>query len=119
MLSGSGLGDDVGAPHFAGQQDLADGVVDLVRSGVVQLLAFEVDPCAVLGAEPRREVQRRRPTGIVFQQGGEFCFELRTFEDFDIPFGELVDVFFELVGDEGAAERAVVTVFVYVVVHGI
>jgi hypothetical protein len=43
MLAGAGLGDDAGLAHALGQQGLADGVVDLVRAGVVQVLALEQD----------------------------------------------------------------------------
>ena len=43
VLAGAGLGDDAGLAHAAGQQDLAHAVVDLVRAGVVQLVALEVD----------------------------------------------------------------------------
>ena len=50
--------------HALGQQDLADAVVDLVRAGVVELFALEVDlrAAAVFG-QALGEVQRRgRPT---------------------------------------------------------
>ncbi len=43
MLSGAGLGDDAGLAHAAREQDLAEHIVDLVRAGVVQLLALEID----------------------------------------------------------------------------
>ena len=43
VLAGAGLGDDARLAHALGQQDLAEAVVDLVRAGVVQLLALEVD----------------------------------------------------------------------------
>ncbi|KAG1084970.1 hypothetical protein G6F40_014330 [Rhizopus arrhizus] len=43
MLAGAGLGDDALLAHPRGQQGLADGVVDLVRAGVVQVLALEQD----------------------------------------------------------------------------
>ncbi len=43
MLAGTGLSDDALLAHACGQQCLADGVVDLVRTGVVQVLALEQD----------------------------------------------------------------------------
>ncbi|CAI8341573.1 MAG: Uncharacterised protein [Rhodospirillaceae bacterium] len=43
VLTRAGLGDDPGLAHAAGEQDLAQTVVDLVRAGVVQLVALEVD----------------------------------------------------------------------------
>jgi hypothetical protein len=43
VLAGAGLGDDALLAHARGQQRLADGVVDLVRAGVVEVLALEQD----------------------------------------------------------------------------
>ncbi len=56
MLAGAGLGDDAGLAHALGKQDLADAVVDLVRAGVVQLFALEIDLRAaeMLGSGARR-----------------------------------------------------------------
>ena len=51
VLAGAGLGDDPGLADPLGQQRLAEHVVDLVRAGVVEVLALEQDPGAagVLG----------------------------------------------------------------------
>ena len=57
VLAGAGLGDDARLAHAAGEQDLAEAIVDLVRAGVVQLVALEVDLCAA--AAPERETSRR------------------------------------------------------------
>jgi hypothetical protein len=43
MLARAGFGDDAGLAHAHGQKDLADAVVDLVRAGVVELVALEPD----------------------------------------------------------------------------
>ena len=43
VLPGAGLGDDTFFAHPAGQQGLADGVVDFVRARVVEVFALEVD----------------------------------------------------------------------------
>ena len=50
VLAGAGLGDDPGLAHPLGQQRLAEHVVDLVRAGVVEVLALEQDarPAGVL-----------------------------------------------------------------------
>ena len=55
VLAGAGLGDDPGLADPLGEQRLAQHVVDLVRAGVVEVLALEQDPgpAGVLG-EPRR-----------------------------------------------------------------
>ena len=66
---GAGLGDDPGLAHAPRQQDLPEHVVDLVRPGVVQLVALEVDLRAAepLG-QPLGEIERRRTPDIVLPQ---------------------------------------------------
>ena len=63
--AGAGLGDDARLAHAARQHDLAEHVVDLVRAGVIEVLALEIDSCAaaVLG-EPLGEIKRRRPADV-------------------------------------------------------
>jgi hypothetical protein len=64
VLAGAGLGDDARLAHALGQQDLAQAVVDLVRAGVVQVLALEVDlRAAIVRGQPLGEIERRRPAG--------------------------------------------------------
>ncbi len=46
VLPRAGLGDDALLAHSAGEQDLADRVVDLVRAGVAQVFAFQINFCA-------------------------------------------------------------------------
>ena len=43
MLTGAGLRNDARLSHAFGKHGLTDGVIDFVRAGVVQVLAFEVD----------------------------------------------------------------------------
>ncbi len=43
MHAGAGLGDDALLAHAPRQHDLAEHVVHLVRAGVVEVLALEVD----------------------------------------------------------------------------
>src|SRR5690606_28489707 len=68
VLAGAGLGDDPALAHAAGQQRLADGVVDLVRAGVVQVLALEQDARAPgTGRQARGLVDRARPADVMRQ----------------------------------------------------
>ena len=64
VLAGAGLGDDALLAHAAGEQRLAEHVVDLVRAGVGEVLALEQHP----HAEPLREAvalgDRRRPARV-------------------------------------------------------
>ena len=57
MLPGAGLGDDAMLAHALDQQRLAQAVVDLVRAGVKQIFALEIDLCA---AQLFREALRER-----------------------------------------------------------
>src|SRR5581483_10162208 len=54
-----------------------DRVVDLVRAGVVEVLALEVDRMASALAESAGFVQRRGPTHVVAQQRAELAVEIR------------------------------------------
>src|SRR5215469_2729891 len=49
VLSGSGFGDDAVLTHAAREQGLSDTVVDLVRAGVEEVFALEVDLGALQG----------------------------------------------------------------------
>jgi hypothetical protein len=68
MLAGAGFGDDPGLAHAAGQQDLAQAIVDLVAAGMVELVALEIDfRAAKLLGQPLGEIERRRPSGIMWR----------------------------------------------------
>eukprot|EP00982_Pelagococcus_subviridis_P016899 31499-Pelagococcus_subviridis.AAC.38 len=72
VLPRARLRDDALLPHSLREEGLADGVVDLVRARVVEVLTLEVD---VRGAvelrEPLREVQRVRAADVVLQDAAE------------------------------------------------
>ena len=62
VLARAGLGDDAGLAHAFGEQDLADGVVDLVRAGVEQVLALEKNfRAAEFAREAFGEIKRCGP----------------------------------------------------------
>ena len=83
MLAGSRLGDEARLAHAPRQKRLADGVVDLVRSSVGQVLAFEIKLDAefrpqTLGArqgggstDERRELPGQLPPESGIVAGGE------------------------------------------------
>ena len=59
VLPGTGLRNDARLAHAPGQHGLSDGVVDLVRAGVVEVFALEEDlRAALLTAHARRVVDR-------------------------------------------------------------
>ena len=68
VLAGTGFGNDARLAHALGQHGLADGVVDLVRAGVVQVFTLEVNlRAALLAAHARCVVNRRRPADKVLE----------------------------------------------------
>ena len=61
VLTSTSFGNDLSLAEPPCEQDLADGVVDLVRSSVVEVLALEVDVCTkALLRGPQRQAPRRR-----------------------------------------------------------
>src|SRR5690348_385495 len=68
MHAGAGLGDDAALTHAPRKEDLAEHIVDLVRAGVIELLALEVNlgAAAMLG-ETLGEIERRRPPHVMGQ----------------------------------------------------
>ncbi len=76
VLAGAGLGNHLALAHAPGQQRLADGVVDLVRPGVVEILALEVDlrAAGMLG-QAFRQIERARPADVLAQVAVELAVE--------------------------------------------
>ncbi len=78
MLARAGFRDDPRLAHADRQQDLADAIVDLVRAGVVQLVALEPHLCAAKClCEPWCEIERAGAADIVLKQIVELCLEGR------------------------------------------
>ena len=60
VLARAGLGDDARLAHALGEEDLAHGVVDLVRAGVEQVFALEINfRAAEFLGEPFGKIKRR------------------------------------------------------------
>ena len=78
VLAGAGFGDDPFLAHFLGQEALAQGVVDLVSPGVVQVFPFQIDFGAPqIPGHLFRIVQQAGPVGIVMVQSPQFLKEFR------------------------------------------
>ena len=77
VLAGAGLGDDPRLAHPLRQQRLPERVVELVRAGVVEILALEPDRAPRALAQPTRLIQRRRTPGEVAQQQRQLRAEVR------------------------------------------
>src|SRR5688572_32858214 len=107
MLAGAGLGDDALLAHALGEQDLSHAVVDLVRAGVVELVALQIDlGAAEMLGQARREIERAGPADIVL------AVILHLVREFRVGLGGLVgllhlqDQWHQGFGDEAAAEHA-------------
>ena len=81
VLAGAGLRDHAGLAHALDEQGLAERVVDLVRAGVVQVLALEEDTGVETGllpdqcGEARGFGQRTRAAHVTLLERHEFLVE--------------------------------------------
>ena len=75
VLAGAGLGDDPRLAEPLREHGLAERVVQLVRAGVEQVLALQVE--ALAGREPLGERQRRRAAGVLAPEPVELRGERR------------------------------------------
>ena len=120
VLAGAGLGDDARLAHAPGQQDLAEHVVDLVRAGVVQLLALEIDlRAAEMLGQPLGEIERARAADVVREQAVELGVEGRVGLGLVVGLLQLEDQRHQRLGDEAAAEDAEMAALVGAVAEGI
>ena len=107
MLTGAGLGDYPLFAHAAGKQGLPHGVVDLVRTGVVEVFALEVDlGTTEFFGPPAGVIDRTGPTDKMFQFAFEFGHELRVLTIVIVGRTQLVERTDQGLGDEDSAIRA-------------
>jgi hypothetical protein len=104
---GAGLGDDPALADPLGEQRLTQHIVDLVRAGVVEVLALEQDPgtAGVLG-ELGHLGDRAGPAGVVALQPVELGEEGRVDPHRLVGLGQLVQCGDERLGNEPPAEDA-------------
>ena len=76
MLAGTGFSNQPRLAHADCQQALADAIVDLVRAGMEQVLALQINLCAAeVFCKPLGIVERRGAPGVVPQEPLEFRLE--------------------------------------------
>ena len=110
VLAGSRFRDDAGFSEPFRQKDLAEGVVDLVGTGVEQVLALQVDfRAAEFFRPPLREIQRGGATDIIFQEIIELRLERGVGLGFLVGFGEILERGHQGLGDEHPSELSEVT----------
>ena len=104
---GAGFGDDARLAHAPREQRLADHVVDLVRAGVIEVLALQPDLRAAKLARPAlRVIHRRGTSDVVLELALELRDELRIAAIARVLRLELVERANQRLGDEHAAIRA-------------
>ena len=104
VLPRAGLGNHARLAHATREHRLADRVVDLVRAGVVEVLAFQVDlRAAEFAAEPRGVVDGARPAHVVREFGPELGRERRIGLRLRVGLLEFIERVDQGLGDEGAA----------------
>jgi hypothetical protein len=106
VLTGTGLGDDAFLAHAAGEDGLADGVVDLVGAGVIEVFALGVDLGATefLG-EALAVVEARGPAYEFVEVAVELFVEGGVVPGPFVLGVELLDGGDECLGDEDSAVR--------------
>ena len=111
--AGAGLGDDARLAHALGQHDLAQHVVHLVRAGVVEILALEINlGAAEMRGQPLGQIERRRPADVVLQMAVHLALERRIGLGRRIGLLKLEDQRHQGLGDEAAAVDAEVPALV-------
>src|SRR5258708_12834550 len=120
MLAGAGLGDNALFAHAPRHHDLAEHVVDLVRAGMVELLALEIDfRAAEMPGEALGEIQRRRPADIVPEIAVHFRLECRIGLGIGVSLFQIEDQRHQRFRDKAPAENAEMAAFVGTAAEGI
>ena len=117
MLSGSCLRHDALLTHFLGNENLSDGVVDLMGTRVVQVLTLEVELATVFLTHATGIVEGRRTAHVVAEQTAELTLEVLALHDGQVGFPQVFDRLVQNLGNVCPAERAVVAVLINLVTH--
>jgi len=116
--AGAGLGDHALLAHAAGEQRLADGVVDFVRAGVVQVLAFQVDLRPAQQLRPALGVvHRARAADVVLELVVELGHERRVAPATLVGLAQLLQRMAEGLGNEHPAIGAEMAARIGQVIH--
>ena len=107
VLAGAGLGDDAMLAHAPRQQRLSDAVVDLVRAGVQQVFALQVDlGAAKLFGQALGQEQGRGTAGVIGQQTVKLVAKAFVLARLGVSCFELLQRRHQRLGNVAAAIRA-------------
>ena len=116
MLAGTCLSNDTRLTHFLRQQDLSDGVVNLMGTRVIQVLTLQIQLTTVLLAHPFRIIERWRTSHIVLQQRVVLLLELFTLNNRQIGFLQVVYTLVEYLWHVSTAELSVKSFLVNLII---
>ena len=106
VLACTGLGDDARLAHALGEEDLAHGVVDLMRAGVVQVFALEINlRAAEFFREAFGKIKRRGTPDEFGEIVGKFFLEFGIVLRAEIFFFQLLQRMHQRLGHVTSAER--------------
>ena len=104
VLAGAGLGDHARLAHAPCDERLPDRVVDLVRAGVVQVFALQIDLRAAEQLGPAlRVIDRARPSDVVLELVSELGNELGIRAATRVRVAQLIERVRERLGNEHSA----------------
>ena len=107
MLTCTCLGHNACLAHALGYQDLPDGIVDLVGTGMVEVLALQIELAAISLAHTFGKIKWRRTTHIVAQQLTILILEFLALNDRKIGVLEILHGLIEDFRDISPAKAAI------------
>ena len=107
MLTCTCLGHNACLAHALGYQDLPDGIVDLVGTGMVEVLALQIELAAISLAHTLGKIKWRRTTHIVAQQLPILILEFLALNDGKIGVLEILNSLIEDFRDISPAKAAI------------
>ncbi len=117
VLSGAGFSNNPMFAQFFCDQNLANRVVYFVRSGMVQILAFQINVALVFFRKPPGIIQRRGPPNVIFEQANKFLPEIVRIDNFEVFQTKFFDVWHHHFRNVGPAKLAVIPFFVNLIIH--
>jgi len=117
VLAGSGFGNNPFFTECFCQQNLSDGVVDFVRTRVIQIFPFQENMTLIPFRHPGSVIKRRRPSHIMFQQVDKVLTKVVRVDDLHVFFLEFLNVRVHHFGNESTSEFTVITFAIDLIAH--
>ncbi len=115
MLTGTRLSHYTGLSHLLGDENLTDGIIDLMSTCMVQVFTLQIKLTTILLAHSLGIVKWRRTTHVVTQQSSVFVLELFAFDNRQISLLQILYSLIKDLWDVGSAKLAVVAILINVI----